>query len=201
MVIGAAAGGAFVGLMIGRNIETSRKAIAAAKDGWKELEARGFALSIETLPGLTNPATKERPMLVGKVDETAVEVHLKTDVVHIARTEITAQRAVPFEGVVGVHPSPGGALGYLRSWIGQDILIGDEAFDEGYLITGKPENAAASVLVPTVRELVASLGDRLAAFVIEGTTSRVVLVGAVADHELVGAGISLAAAGAAWLPT
>lgn len=201
MVIGAAAGGAFVGIMIGRNVEISRKAIAAAKESWRTLETRGFALTLETLTGLANPATKERPVLTGKVGDAAIDVRVKTDMVHIARTEITAQRAAAFEGVVSVHPDRGGALGYVRSLIGQDIQIGEEAFDAGYLITGKPESAAASLLVPSVQELVGVLGDKLAALVVEGSTSRVVLVGAEPDPDIIGAAINLAAAGAAWSPS
>lgn len=201
MVMGAAAGGAFVGLMMARNIATSKKGIEAAAESWKTLAAHGLTLGTETVGAFKAPTSKERPTLTGSVGGTPIDVRIETDMVHLARTEITAKRAAPFDGVVGVHPSPGGVLGYLRSWIGQDLLVGDEPFDAAYLITGKPESAPKELLVEGVRQLVAGLGDKLAGFTVEGDTARVVLAGAEADAEIVLAAIHLAIAGATWQAT
>lgn len=185
--------------MIARNIASTKEGIDAARESWKTLDARGLTLSFEEVGVMKAPTGKERPVLKGTVGGVPVEVHIHTDVVHCARTEVTATRAAAFDGKVGLHRSPGGVLGYLRSWIGQDILIGDEVFDEAYLITGKPEAAAKSLLVPSVRELAAALGDKLAGFTVEGSSATVILNGAESDADAIHAAASLAAAGATWV--
>lgn len=197
---GAGAGGALAGMMIARNVAATQKGLAAASVSWKELAGSGLTLRSEETSGLDVGTGAERPVLEGTVGGTAVRVHVKTDMVHFGWTEIVATRAARFEGKVGVHPSPGGVLGYLRSWIGQDIVIGDEPFDAAYLITGKPEEAAASLLVPSVRELVVHLGQKLAALSVEGDHAKVILSGVEAEVEVLRVAIDLAVAAATWAP-
>ena len=196
MVVGAAAGGAIAGILIGRNIAATQKGIAQAVESWPQLA--GFAFSLEPTSGLGATTGKERPVLRGTHADIAVEVHVRTDIVHFGWTEVTALRTSSFEGKIGVHPSPGGVLGDLRSWIGQDIEIGDEAFDATYLITGKPEDAAKSLLVPSVRDLVLGLEAKLSSFTVEGTRASVRLPGVEPDVAVLSKAIDLVTAAARW---
>ena len=130
------------GMMIARNLDLLKTGIAAAADGWKPLVARGYALGSEEM---TTPFTKAtgstRPVLTGTVSGASFAVHIRSDAVYYARTEVTTTAPKPCDAVMGVQFNPGGIMGYLREWIGQDIQIGDELFDPAYLITGKPESA------------------------------------------------------------
>jgi hypothetical protein len=184
--------------MIGRNIELLKSGIAAASESWKPLTERGLALGTDPVSGLAKTTGNERPMLSGMIAGCALEVHIVSDMVHYAHTEITAKPKSGIDAKIGVHPNPGGIFGYLRQWLGQDIQIGDEAFDPAYLITGKPETAPASLLVPSVRELVTSLGAKLAGFTYAEDRVAVVLHGVETDASVLGAAIDLAAAGASW---
>lgn len=183
--------------MVARNLGNLQEGIAKAREAWKAMASRGLALSLEPMSGLAAAISKERPALSGEVGGAAIEVRVRSDIVHYGWTDVTGKRAGTGH-TVGVHPNPGGVFGYLRSWLGQDIQIGDEAFDPAYLITGKPEEAAKAVLTPGVRELVVALGTKLAGFTIDEDGVRVVLHGVETDEALLGAAIDLAAAGAAW---
>ncbi len=186
------------GILIGRNLEHLKSGIATAKESWKALEARGFTLGAEEVSGLAGASGKERPLLTGDAGGCALEVRVLSDFVHYARTEVAAKPVKGVDAFVGVHPSPGGVMGYLHSWLGQDIQIGDEAFDAGYLITGKPESAAVALLVPSVRDLVVALGPKLAGLTYDKERVAVVLHGVETDAALLGAAIELASAAATW---
>src|SRR5689334_13793643 len=125
-----AGAGAIAGLAIANNIARLTAGIDQANESWKALEARGLALRQEPVQGAASASGDHRPMLAGTTGGCEVEVHVRSDLVHYATTEIVAKPPNGADGVVGVHPSPGGVLGYLRSWIGQDIEIGEPGFDE-----------------------------------------------------------------------
>ena len=194
---GAAAGGALAGILIGRNLVALHAGIAKAEKEWAGID--GFAVEAETMEGLLDKTSgKTRPILRGKRGGVDVQVQIKSDVVHYAWTMVSATLTDGVDAKLGVHPSPGGALGYLRSLIGQDLEVGDEAFDAGYLITGEPEEFAKAVLVPSVRDLVTVLGQKLAVFRYSQEKVWVTLHGVETDHELLGAAIDLVAAAAAF---
>jgi hypothetical protein len=181
MAIGAA-GGAAVGILIANNIVRLQKGIAVASETWQGLQAKGLALSQEEVRGLKIAGGKTRPMLSGKVGGAQAEVHIVSDLVHYAHTRVSAELAQPTEAKVGVHPSPSGLMGSIRSWLGQDIEIGDPDFDPAFLISGKPESAAASVLTPTVREKISALtATGLAGFTFGDGHAVVMLTGVVTD--------------------
>lgn len=196
----AAAGGFMAGAMIGRNLDLLKKGIGEAGEKWKALSARGLELRHEEAktPFLQECASTW-PALHGTVGGAAIGVHIRSDAVYFAHTEVTA-KAKATDVVVGVHLNPGGVMGYLREWIGQDIQIGDEQFDPAYLITGKPESAAVSFLVPSVRQLFYGVGQHLAGFTHEKDTIKVVLHGVETDPVVLGAAIDLAVAAASWSP-
>lgn len=186
------------GVIIGRNLESLKAGLAAAREGWRALEARGLQLGSEEVSGLAATSGKERPTLSGAIAGCAVEVHVRSDMVHWAHTEVIATPAEGAEVTIGVHPNPAGLMGYLRQWLGQDIEIGDEAFDSAYLITGKPESAARALLVPSVRELVTALGPKLAGLTYRDRRVTVALLGVETDPALLGIALDLAAAAASF---
>lgn len=194
---GAAAGGALIGIMIGRNLVSLKEGITKAEKEWASIV--GFSLESETMEGVLDKTSgPARPMLRGERGGVEVKVRIKSDMVHYAWTQISADLAEGIDATLGVHPSPGGALGYLRSLIGQDIEVGEEVFDAGYLITGKPESFAVAVLVPSVRELVTVLGQKLAAFHYSKEKVWVTLHGVETDPQILGAAIDLVASAAAY---
>jgi hypothetical protein len=190
MAVGAA-GGAAVGILIANNIVRLQKGIAVATESWKGLESKGLTLGSEEVRGLKIAGGKTRPVLSGNAGGAACEVHIVSDLVHFAHTRVRAALAQPTEAKVGVHPSPSGLMGSIRSWLGQDIEIGDADFDPAFLISGKPESAAASVLTPTVREKISALtatglagftyGDGYAVVMLQGVITDVVILEVALD--------------------
>lgn len=195
-----AAGGALAGIVIGRNIAAARKGIADAKERWGALASKGYAYSIEHVEGVTAASGSERPRLDWTVGDATASVRIVTDVLQMALTIVTSPRRTPLAGVVGVHPSPGGVLGHLRAWLGQDIEVGDEVFDEAYLVTAKPASLATALLVPSVRDLVSSLGARLVAFQGDEESARVILHGIELDEDALGDAVRLAVAATTYAP-
>ena len=187
------------GILIGNNIALLKKGIEAATTAWKKLEERGLSLGSEEVGALKAASGKQRPVLTGNVSGCQVEIHIRSDTVHYATTEIAAKPPKGVDAVVGVHPSPGGVLGHIRSWLGQDILVGDEAFDESFLVTGKPESAAKALVGPTIQQHIAILaGARLAGFSYTKDRVSVVMSGVETDPAVLGTAIDLVCAAATW---
>ncbi len=66
---------------------------------------------------------------------------------------------------VGVVPNPGGVMGFLKHHLGQDIPVGDEEFDRGFLVRATPESLASALLGPALRSYISALAvQRLGAF-------------------------------------
>ncbi len=193
----AIAGGAVAGLLIANNIGRTTKGIEKAKETWPALGERGLAVATEATTGFAVATGKERPRAHGELGGHPVTVQIVTDFVHCARTEIVVQRAGA-DARVGVYPSPGGVLGQLRDWLQHDIEIGDEAFDAAFLVTGKPAEAAKSLLSSApLRERIAGLsGSSFAGIELDQERVRVTLSGVETDLPTLGAALDLALAAA-----
>jgi hypothetical protein len=190
--------GAAAGLMMANNIARLMKDAETATETWRVLGARGLALGREDVGTFAAASGKQRPYLAGAIGELPVEVHIQSDFVHYATTVITVTPANGNDAVVGVHPSPHGLLGYLRSWIGQDIQVGDQGFDDAFLITGKPENAARELLSGALRDQLLGLDRaRFAGLTYTRERVSVVLLGVETDAAALSAAIDLALAAAA----
>lgn len=189
------AGGALAGMMVAKNLDNLMKGLERAEKAWAELGDPGLTFAMEEVTGTLEKASgAKRPVLRGTRHGVSVEVRVASDFVHYAWTTLSTNTTAAGEAKLGVHPSPGGALGYLRSLIGQDIEIGDEAFDAGYLITGKPESFAKTALVPSVRDLVLALGPGMASLKVAEDGVEVVLHGVETDAARLGAALDLVAA-------
>jgi hypothetical protein len=198
------AGGALAGIAIANNIARLQGGIAAAAESWKVLGGRGLVLAQEEVGGFRAVSGKQRPFLRGTLDGCAVEVHVRSDFVHYATTEVEAVPPAGAEVVVGVHPSPGGVLGYLRAWLGQDVEVGDAHFDEQFLVTAKPAAAARQLLDESMRArvdaLVALTGPRFGGLRYTKERVSVVLLGVEADAAVVERAVDLACAAGCWQP-
>ncbi len=169
-------GGAIGAIVVARNVKRTNDAMAAAPAAWQPLVDGGLELGRDD---------EGRPKLAGTIGGVAVLVRLVADMKVSAHTRVIAR--LPAKGVerVGVYPSPAGLLGKVRSMIGQDILIGDETFDEEFLITAKPESAATKLLSPELRGLLTALaGGNLGGFNLRKRTARIQLQGVELDPEV-----------------
>jgi hypothetical protein len=181
--------GAIGGILIGNNIGRLQAGIAAATVAWKALEKRGLTLGSEPVTGLATASGKSRPVLTGP----SCSVRIVSDFVHYAHTKIIAVPANGADATVGVHPNPAGLLGWIRQRLGQDIQIGDAAFDEAFLITGQPETAAKALLTaPRRAQIVTLAASHLAGFTYAKGEVVVLLVGVVTDDAVLGTAIDLA---------
>lgn len=182
------------GLIIANNVKRLTEGLAAATTAWKTLESRRLALETEEVTGFSKASGPTRPILRGTQNGIACTVSIVSDKVQYAHTRISAKAAQASRAKVGVHPSPAGILGTIRSWIGQDIEIGDADFDEAFLITGKPDEAAKALLTETIRERIVTLAAaRLAGFTFEDGEVVVLLHGVETDCDLLGVALDLVA--------
>lgn len=191
----AIAGGAVAGLLIANNIGRTTKGIETARTTWPALADRGLAVTMEPTSGFSVATGKDRPAAQGELRGRLVTVRIVTDFVHCARTEVVVERPGA-AGKVGVYPSPGGVLGQLRDWLQQDVVIGDDAFDAAFLVTGKPAEAAKAALSDaSLRERIAGLsGGSFAGLELDESRARVTLSGVETDVATLGAAIELALA-------
>jgi hypothetical protein len=195
------AGGAAAGILIANNIKLLTAGINGAKTSWKELEPRGLTLTLEPVEGAVKKTSgPERPVLRGNVSGCEVEIAIRSDFVHYGTTEVSAIPPSGADFKAGVHPSPGGILGSLRSWLGQDIIVGDEAFDAAFLVTGKPEEDVKALLGPGLRELIITAFEtgKLGSFNYTKDRVSVVVLGAEADPKIIATALDLACAAATW---
>ena len=191
-------------LFFAAELERVKEQAAAAKTSWQAMAERGLELDQEPVVPVfeKNILGPTLPCLRGTVDGCKVTVRILADGVRTTHTEFRARPAEPLTGVkIGVHPSPWGILGTIRSWLGQDIEVGDEAFDEAFLITGKPASAPPQVLDAPLREKLVTLNaNSFAGLVFDGESAKVLMSGVITAREMVSTAIDVAVAVANWKP-
>ncbi len=191
-------------IFAGAELERVKEQAAAAKTSWQAMAERGLELDEEPVVPVfeKNILGPTLPCLRGTVDGCEVTVRILADGVRTTHTEVRARPAQALKGVkIGVHPSPWGILGTIRSWLGQDIEVGDEAFDEAFLITGEPASAPPQVLDAPLREKLMNLNaTSFAGLVFDGESARVLMTGVLTSRELVSSAIDVAVAVANWKP-
>lgn len=178
------------GILIARNRAQLRDKLAEVKESWKPLEGSGLTLS--THDG--------RTVLSGELDGITCRVSVISDLVHYAHTKIVAT-PIPSAAKVelGVHPSPGGIMGKVRSWLGQDIEIGDEAFDAAFLVSGDPKSAPKAFLSDGIRENLTVLASgRLAGFTYCADEAVVLLHGVQSDPAEIAVALDVVTDAARW---
>jgi hypothetical protein len=125
----------------------------------------GLAAANRLRAGLTDQRT---PMLEGDYQGVACSVAIALDGAGWAHT---CASAMPLErhGLrLAVVPSPRGALGFLKRLFAHDVKVGDEAFDEAFLVDATPATRAAELLSAPVRAaLTAMVGHGLTSFTVD----------------------------------
>ena len=189
----AAAGGAMAGMMIARNITLLEEGITAASGSWRALEGQGLSLGWDPAVAGVDP-NKRPPRLDGRVSGATCSVRITTDGVYCATTEISALLGAPSEAEISVYPNRGGLLGRIRQWLGQDVEVGDPAFDEPFLVLSRPREAAAKILDRQSRDEIAALAAAGLSGLLVGDGKVVVsIAGVQADAEIVRMALQLAA--------
>jgi hypothetical protein len=180
-------------LIIANNVARTAKGLARAIASWQALNARGLRVELEPTSGANVATGKQRPVASGVIAGVEVEIRVITDLVHCAHTDVTARRSGATDAKVAVFPSPGGIMSAIRDWLQQDIEIGDEAFDEAFLVTGKPASAAKELLASAaLRDGIATLaGGPLIGFEYGKSLVRVSLNGVESDVDVLGAAVDV----------
>ncbi len=95
--------------------------------------------------------------------------------------------------------SAAGVLGKLRSMLGQDIRVGNEPFDEEFIIQASQDTAPVLLLTETIREdLVALVARSLSGFSYDKGEVRVQLVGIAHEPDVVRVAVDLVVEAARW---
>ena len=176
------AGGAMAGIIIGRNLALLEAGLAQLPAAWAPLAARGLAMT--TAAG--------RPAASGAVLGFPTTVAVVTDLVQFATTEVRVEGGAGTMEV-GVYPSPGGMLGRIRSWLGQDIEVGDPGFDARYLVTALPAESAAKVLGEPVRAGITALSSgTFLGLTLERGVVTIRFAGVVTDADTVSLALDVA---------
>ena len=157
------------GILIGQGIAAQtvaqRARAAAMRPNWAAYaEERG----------LTVPEGGDLPEIVGERDGARAHVSVEIDALGMPHTRISATGPKGKGARLVVLPDPGGVLGFLKATFRQDIEIGDEAFDEAFLIRAEPEAAAAEVLAPALRAALTTASTRgFTAFTLDDGTATI----------------------------
>ncbi len=193
----SAGAGAMVGAMIGRNLVLLQDGCDGAEAAWGPLLARGLALGRDPVSALV-PIRGGKPRLDGVVGGVPCRVTVRTDAVHYAETDVVAAPPGGARFKLGVWGSRGGVIGALRDWVHGDVKLGDAAFDERFLITADPAEAAARALSPAVRERLTALAAGGFVGLVAGAAEvTLTLSGVELDPEALGLALDVVAAVAA----
>jgi hypothetical protein len=184
------------GLVIARGMITRReadsKAISESGDGWRQIAEQR---------GLTAGDSAERPSLSGPIQGVSCSLSIEFDRYGFAHTRASADALRRVECSIGVYPNPGGVLGLLKSLVQEDITVGDEPFDQAFLIQANPDAAAASLLQAPLREHLSNLASRgFTAFTYENGRVTLQMPGVETDPEWLSTALDLVAEAGRWDP-
>lgn len=167
-------------------------AIARCEELWKPV-----ADKVE----LTFSIADGKPLISGRHRGVACSLTVEVDRYNFSHTRATATPLKHIECKAGVYPNPGGALGFLKLLVQQDIVVGDPPFDDAFLIQGQPEPLVTSLLGVTVRDHLAHLAShKLTAFTYEPGKVLVQLPNVELDPEWLATALELVVEAARWSP-
>jgi hypothetical protein len=108
------------------------------------------------------------PALAGDYQGVACSVLIALDGHGWAHTVASAMPVDLHAFRLAVAPSPRGALGFFKRFFAHDVKVGDDAFDEHFLVDATPPDRAPDLLSAPVREaLTAMVGHGLTSFTVE----------------------------------
>lgn len=175
-----------------RRKEADAAAIARCEETWKPV-----ADKVE----MTFSVEAGKPLISGRHRGIECSLGIGLDRYGHAHTRATAISLKTVDCHAGVYPNPGGALGFLKTLIVQDILVGDPPFDDAFLIQGKPVALVVSLLGVTVRECLVTLAaHKLTAFTYEPGKVVVQLPNVELDAEWLETALELVVEAGRWSP-
>ncbi len=111
---------------------------------------------------------QELPIIAGDHQGVACSVAIVLDANGWAHTTASAMPLDLHAFRLAVVPSPRGALGFFKRLFAHDLKVGDDAFDDHFLVDASPPEHAAALLSAPVREaLTAMVGHGLTSFTVE----------------------------------
>ncbi|CAN5398492.1 hypothetical protein BH09MYX1_BH09MYX1_59850 [soil metagenome] len=155
-------------------------AVQTALDTWSRF-ARDRGLAFST--------TRSSPEIAGTILGIPCRAWMITDRNGFVHTTLEGVPIQEIDGHVGVVPNPGGALGFVKHLVTQDVAIGDEEFDDAFLVRAKPESFARELLGPALRAYISPLAVRkMASFVYEARRVALHFSHVEVEAEWIGAG-------------
>lgn len=88
----------------------------------------------------------------GVIDGVSCAMSVVKDPEGWAHTQASAEAPQPSKVWVGVFPNPFGVLDLVKAKLGEDLLVGDKAFDASYIVRAEPDEIAVAMLRADVRE-------------------------------------------------
>jgi hypothetical protein len=148
------------------------QAAAAARKAQQDREidvCRELYPQIAAANGLRAGVTdQEMPIIAGDHQGVACSVGIVLDAQEWAHTVASAKPIEQQAFKIAVAPSPRGALGFLKQFFSHSIKVGDDAFDEAFLVHATPPERASELLSAPIREaLTAMVGHGLTSFTVE----------------------------------
>jgi hypothetical protein len=175
-----------------RRKEVDAAAIARCEESWKPV-----ADKVE----LTFSVEAGKPLISGRHRGIECSLGIELDRYGYAHTRAIATPLKTVECHAGVVPNPGGALGFLKSLVAQDILVGDPPFDDAFLIQGKPVELVVSLLDVALRDRLTTLAThKLTAFTYEPGKVVVQLPNVELDAEWLEAALEVVVEAGRWSP-
>lgn len=182
-------------------------AAAAAAAKRRKDDADAIARSLEPWARLAKErklaftSTSGAPAIEGELLGVKCRAWIELDRNGFGHTRITAVPLTDVAGKVFLVPNPGGALGFLKHAFTQDVSVGDEAFDEAFLVRAEPESLAPALLGPSLRAFIAPLAVRkLTSFVYEHGKVELHFPDVEVQTEWVAAALDAAVEAARWVP-
>jgi hypothetical protein len=162
MAAGAAAGvvAAAAAAAAARRKEQQRLEIEQCRTLYREIAAHNRLHAGHT--------DQRMPAITGDYQGVACSLGIALDGAGWAHTFATAMPIEVLALRLAVVPSPRGALGFLKKLFAHDVKVGDDAFDEAFLVDAAPPDHAAGLLSAPVREaLTAMVGHGLTSFTVD----------------------------------
>jgi hypothetical protein len=168
--------------------------IRTAGDVW-----RRFAHQMRLPPaGITSTGL---PFIDGTLEGVRFRLRGVRDEQGWAHTQALADAVATVNASVGVYSSPHGFLDWVKSHFDEDIEIGDPPFDRAFVIRSRPTEAAASLLIYELRQLLmAFLGHALAGLTYKDGVVGLQWRGVEKDPQVLEHAIRLVTLAARWNP-
>lgn len=165
--------------------QDEKAALEASSPTWRAFAERHQLTFSENDAKARDGTPRALPRVSGAVSRLPLTFEIFLDAAGWAHTRAFADAPAPQDVEVAISPSPAGVWGKLRALFAEDLVIGDERFDDLFVIRGAPPAAAVSLLDEGRRAaLVGWLGHNLEAFRYERGRITLVWLGVATAAEV-----------------